>query len=198
MERFKDTKSQVRQWIQDEGYLHPQRAAGASEGAMHRPASAGGYIRKGEGQRRGPSCRDSVLEVRGIAEVDRREKVPAACSADAWCWCAPLMPVSILRLCIVRALVSVGRPLSEAGHSKDEGETRRSHALRVSRRHPRSPPRTARLCHQECPCCDPAVHWSTPHTSTSISPHTTGSMHTFGWHARLCVMLFCVHARNDA
>ncbi len=82
MERFKDTKSQVRQWIQDEGYLHPQRAAGASEGAMHRPASAGGYIRKGEGQRRGPSCRDSILEVRGIAEVDRREKVPAACSAD--------------------------------------------------------------------------------------------------------------------
>ena len=81
MQRFKDTSSQVRRWIQEEGYLHQQGgAADGGRGAMptQRPASAGGYIRKGEGQRRGPSCRESMLEVRGIADVDRRQKVPTA------------------------------------------------------------------------------------------------------------------------
>eukprot|EP00802_Teleaulax_amphioxeia_P016045 Tamp_16152.p1 GENE.Tamp_16152~~Tamp_16152.p1 ORF type:complete len:327 (+),score=74.61 Tamp_16152:1-981(+) len=78
MQRFKDTSSQVRRWIQEEGYLHQQGgAADGGRGAMptQRPASAGGYIRKGEGQRRGPSCRESMLEVRGIADVDRRQKM---------------------------------------------------------------------------------------------------------------------------
>jgi hypothetical protein len=94
MQRFKDTKSQVREWIEKEGYMQPQ-----GEGALQRPATASGYIRKGEGesseilavpngrasahsgrnspgQRRGPACRESMLEVRGITEVQKREKVP--------------------------------------------------------------------------------------------------------------------------
>ncbi len=88
LQRFKDTTSQVRRWIQEEGYLHQQGvAADGGRGAMptQRPASAGGYIRKGEGQRRGPSCRESMLEVRGIADVDRRQKVPAAARSVGAC-----------------------------------------------------------------------------------------------------------------
>lgn len=68
MQRFKETKSQVRQWIEDEGYL---------ESGLQRPATASGYMRKGEGQRRGPGCRESMLEVRGLADVEKREKVRA-------------------------------------------------------------------------------------------------------------------------
>ena len=73
MHRFKETQSQVRKWIEDEGYLRPQGVS-EDESAMQRPATAGGYIRKGEGQRRGPACRDSIFEVRGITQVDQREK----------------------------------------------------------------------------------------------------------------------------
>jgi hypothetical protein len=44
MQRFKETKSQVRQWIENEGYVKPH-----GEGELQRPATASGYIRKGEG-----------------------------------------------------------------------------------------------------------------------------------------------------
>ena len=47
MQRFKDTKSQVRQWIENEGYVQPMQAA---PGDLQRPATASGYIRKGEGK----------------------------------------------------------------------------------------------------------------------------------------------------
>ena len=75
MQKFKDAKSQVREWIEREGYLHPQGIGSTGEGAMQRPATAGGYIRKGEGQRRGPASRDSILEVRGLTDIEKREKL---------------------------------------------------------------------------------------------------------------------------
>ena len=75
MQKFKDAKSQVREWIEREGYLHPQGVGSTGEGAMQRPATTGGYIRKGEGQRRGPASRDSILEVRGLTDIEKREKL---------------------------------------------------------------------------------------------------------------------------
>ena len=75
MQKFKDTQSQVRQWIEEEGYLQPASTNMGGGGALQRPATAGGYIRKGDGQKRGPACRESILEVRGLAEVEKREKM---------------------------------------------------------------------------------------------------------------------------
>ena len=47
---------------------------GTEGGGMQRPATSGGYMRKGAGQSRGPASRESIVEVRGIGNIEPREK----------------------------------------------------------------------------------------------------------------------------
>ena len=55
MQRFQGAQSQVRKWIEEEGYC--MKPKGTEGGGMQRPATSGGYMRKGAGQSRGPASR---------------------------------------------------------------------------------------------------------------------------------------------
>ena len=72
MQRFQGAQSQVRKWIEEEGYC--MKPKGTEGGGMQRPATSGGCMRKGAGQSRGPASRESIVEVRGIGNIEPREK----------------------------------------------------------------------------------------------------------------------------